>query len=100
MLTIAVCDDNPQFAHQLTARLRELCAHLLPERVECRITAAFSSGEEVLRYLRQSSIHILFLDIDMLGMGGLRSGRPSEGYRPRYPRHLRLGLRRFRVQLL
>ena len=64
MLTIAVCDDNPQFAHQLTARLRELCAHILPERVECRITAAFSSGEEVLRYLRQSSIHILFLDID------------------------------------
>ena len=70
MLTIAVCDDNPQFAHQLTARLRELCAHILPERVECRITAAFSSGEEVLRYLRQSSIHILFLDIDMPGMGG------------------------------
>ena len=83
MLTIAVCDDNPQFAHQLTARLRELCAHILPERVECRITAAFSSGEEVLRYLRQSSIHILFLDIDMPGMGGfelasdLRSRAPD-----------------------
>ena len=70
MLTIAVCDDNPQFARQLTARLRELCAHVLPERADCRITAAFSSGEEVLRYLRDSSIHVLFLDIDMPGMGG------------------------------
>lgn len=70
MLTIAVCDDNPQFARQLTARLRELCAHVLPERADCRITAAFSSGEEVLRYLCESSIHVLFLDIDMPGMGG------------------------------
>ena len=70
MLTIAVCDDNPQFARQLTARLRELCAHVLPERADCRITAAFSSGEEVLRYLRDSSIHVLFLDIDMPSMGG------------------------------
>lgn len=72
MLTIAVCDDNPQFAHRLTQKLRELCAYHIPDRIDCRITPAFGSGEDVLTYLREHAINVLFLDIDMPGMNGFR----------------------------
>ena len=70
MLTIAVCDDNPRFAHQLAAKLRELCALQLPDRIDCSIAPAFGSGEDVLRYLQDHIINILFLDIDMPEMNG------------------------------
>lgn len=72
MLTIAICDDNPRFAHQLTAKMRELCAYLLPDRIDCQITPAFGSGEDVLRYMQNHTIDILFLDIDMPRMNGFR----------------------------
>ena len=52
MLTIAVCDDNPQFAHLLTKKIRELCAYHLPDRIDCLIAPAFGSGEDVLKYLQ------------------------------------------------
>lgn len=70
MLTIAVCDDNPQFAHQLTTKLRRLCALQLPDRIDCRITPTFGSGEDVLHYAQEHPIKILFLDIDMPQMNG------------------------------
>lgn len=65
MLTIAVCDDNPQFAHILTQKIRHLCAHHLPDRIDCQIAPEFGSADEVLQYLSKFSINILFLDIDM-----------------------------------
>lgn len=65
MLTIAVCDDNPQFANILTKKIRQLCAYKLPDRIDCRIAPEFGSADEVLRYLAKYSINILFLDIDM-----------------------------------
>lgn len=72
MLTIAVCDDNPQFANQLIKRIRELCAYHLPDRIDCRITPAFGSGEDVLRYLQHHVINVMFLDIDMPKINGFR----------------------------
>lgn len=65
MLTIAVCDDNPQFANILTKKIRHLCAFNLPDRIECKIAPEFGSANDVLRYLSKYSINILFLDIDM-----------------------------------
>lgn len=70
MLTIAVCDDNPQFAHQLTSKIRKMCALQLPERIDCKITPTFGSGEDVLRYVQDHTIKILFLDIDMPKING------------------------------
>ena len=72
MLTIAVCDDNPQFANQLIKKIRELCAYHLPDRIDCRITPAFGSGEDVLRYVKSHVINIMFLDIDMPKINGFR----------------------------
>ena len=72
MLTIAVCDDNPQFANLLTQRIRALCAYYLPDRIDCQITPSFGSGEDVLRYIQGHVIKILFLDIDMPKINGFR----------------------------
>ena len=72
MLTIAVCDDNPQFAHLLTKKIRELCAYHLPDRIDCLIAPAFGSGEDVLKYLQNHIINVMFLDIDMPRINGFR----------------------------
>ena len=71
MLTIAVCDDNPQFAHLLTKKIRELCAYHLPDRIDCHIAPAFGSGEDVLKYLQNHIINVMFLDIDMPYYSGM-----------------------------
>ena len=65
MITIAVCDDNFQFAQLLKQYLQKLCTHSIPSRVDCRIAPIFNSGAEVLEYLQSNTIDILFLDIDM-----------------------------------
>ena len=70
MLTIAICDDNAQFAKILSQKLHALCAYKLPEQVECSVLPPFSSGEEVERYIKDKPLNILFLDIDMPGMNG------------------------------
>ena len=72
MLTIAICDDNPQFANQLVKKIRELCAYHLPDRIDCRIAPAFGSGEDVLQYVKNHVINIVFLDIDMPKINGFR----------------------------
>ncbi len=65
MITIAVCDDNLQFARTLTKSIRTLCATAIPERIVCHIAAEFTSCDDVLRYLEYNTINILFLDINM-----------------------------------
>lgn len=65
MITIAICDDNAQFACLLRQHLQHLCAYNVPERVDLRIAPTFFSADEVLSYLEESTIDILFLDIDM-----------------------------------
>ncbi len=72
MITVAVCDDNPQFAQILTKTLRELCALYLPERIDCKVLPSFGSANDVLLYLSNHSIDILFLDIDMPQTNGFQ----------------------------
>ena len=72
MLTIAICDDNPQFAKILAKKINSLCAHNLPERVDCQIAPIFGSAENVLQFLQTQAIHILFLDIDMPKINGFK----------------------------
>ena len=72
MLTIAVCDDNPQFAKMLAKKINSLCAHNLPDRVDCQIAPIFGSAENVLQFLKTQAIHILFLDIDMPKINGFK----------------------------
>lgn len=70
MITIAVCDDDRLFAAKLKEKIRYLCACCLPERIECHVEAEFCSGSDVLVYLENHPINILFLDIDMPEMSG------------------------------
>lgn len=70
MITIAVCDDNAQFAGLLSQRLRRLCAYKLPQNVDCTVAPVFTSANEVLSYLQNGTINILFLDIDMPDSNG------------------------------
>ncbi len=70
MITIAVCDDDLLFAAALKEKIRHLCAYLLPERIECHVTEEFCSSGDVLIYLKNHPINILFLDIDMPEMSG------------------------------
>ena len=65
MITIAICDDNAEFASLLRAHLQRLCAYSVPERIDVHLAPTFHSAGEVLSYLEQSTIDILFLDIDM-----------------------------------
>lgn len=70
MFTIAVCDDNRQYADLLVEKLRELCARYLNEQILCRVESPFYSAKDVLSYLTGHSIQVLFLDIDMPGKSG------------------------------
>ena len=70
MLTIAVCDDNIQFARILANRIRKLCATMVPEKIRCDVISAFSAADDVLQYLKTNPLALLFLDIDMPGRSG------------------------------
>lgn len=72
MINIAVCDDNPQFANLLLQHLKKLSAYKIPPRIDCRFAPAFSCANEILEYLNESSIDILFLDIDMPETNGFQ----------------------------
>lgn len=65
MLTIAVCDDNVQFARLLTNKIRKLCAIMIPEKILCNVVVEFSTAADVIQYVENNTIDILFLDIDM-----------------------------------
>lgn len=72
MINIAVCDDNPQFAHLLIQHLKKVTAYKIPTRVDCKIISTFSSAKDVLDYLKNNTIDVLFLDIDMPQMNGFK----------------------------
>lgn len=68
MIVFAICDDDMTFAKIMTNHLRKLFVSL-PDEIECN-TRTFFSASQVLNYIEQSPIHILFLDIDMPGKNG------------------------------
>ena len=69
MITIAVCDDNVSFAQLLSQHLQRLCAYA-PERLDLRMAPPFYSFSDVIDYLKDNTIDVLFLDIDMPGQDG------------------------------
>lgn len=63
MIVFAVCDDDTVFAGLMTRHLRKLFVSL-PDEIECHVRT-FLSAKQVLNYVEQNPIHVLFLDIDM-----------------------------------
>lgn len=72
MFTIGICDDNVAFATKFSNTIRDLSAKIISERINCRIAPVFNKAMDVIEYLKNSSINILFLDIDMPDMNGFK----------------------------
>lgn len=82
MITIAVCDDNIQFARFLTDKIKTICAFKIPERYMCQIAVEMSSSRAVLEYIKENTINILFLDIDMPKESGFQLAEKINRIRP------------------
>lgn len=82
MITIAVCDDNIQFARFLTDKIKTICALKIPERYMCQIAIEMSSSKAVLEYIKENTINILFLDIDMPKENGFQLAEKINQIRP------------------
>ncbi|MBO4398520.1 MAG: response regulator transcription factor [Lachnospiraceae bacterium] len=66
MIIIGICDDEEEYR----AQIRTLCSAFFDaQKQECGFVE-FPSGEDVLAY-QGDRIHLLFLDIEMPGTGGL-----------------------------
>lgn len=63
MIVFAVCDDDTAFAELMARHLRKLFVSL-PDEIECYVRTFFTANQ-VLNYVEQNPIHVLFLDIDM-----------------------------------
>lgn len=70
MFNIAMCDDNPAFLKLLEGDIRNICAKFIPDSVECYVGPSFLKAEDVLTYIKNNPIDVLFLDIDMPNMNG------------------------------
>lgn len=82
MVTIAVCDDNIQFARSLCDKIKDICAFKIPERYMCRVAEEMHSSAEVLDYIAENTINILFLDIDMPEENGFQLAEKINRLRP------------------
>lgn len=70
MLHIALCDDNSQFLSLLEETIRQECVKLLPKDIQCNLLPPFPNAEDVLTYIKDHPIDVLFLDINMPNMSG------------------------------
>lgn len=82
MITIAVCDDNVLFAKLLISKIKEICAVKIPERYMCKTATVMNSSLAVLEYVKENTINILFLDIDMPEMNGFELAEQINRIRP------------------
>ncbi len=68
-VTIAVCDDE-------SLPLRINCTYIEELAKKYKVDAqiiAFSTGEDVLRYMENKTIDIVFMDVDLKGMNGIQT---------------------------
>lgn len=82
MLTIAVCDDNIQFARTLVSKIRKLCATMVPERILCNVITEFSSADDVIHFVKHNNVDLLFLDIEMPERNGFSLAAELKKFHP------------------
>ena len=75
MIHIALCDDNIDFQKVFRDLLNNTCKNVFPKTLRYDILESFGSAEQVLLYVEKEIIDVLFLDIDMPGIGGLELAR-------------------------
>ena len=70
MVTMALCDDNAQFLALLEDNIKQECANLRLKNFECNLLPCFTNAEDVLAYMKNHPIDVLFLDINLPSMSG------------------------------
>ena len=70
MIQIAVCDDQPIHMRRLSQMIRDICAYKIPDSFDCQTYDGFYSAEDIIKFLKDHMINILFLDIELEGMNG------------------------------
>lgn len=70
MLNICVCDDSIEFIRVFVNQLDFMCRKYFSKNLQYTVCGAFNTASEVLNYLDNSEIDLLFLDIDMPEMNG------------------------------
>lgn len=70
MLNICVCDDSIEFIRVFVNQLDFMCKKYFSKDTEYSVCGAFNTASEVINYLNNSKIDLLFLDIDMPEMNG------------------------------
>ena len=73
MITIAVCDDNITFGKDMEQRIRALCAGTISDNCEIKILKAFDSCLDLLSFMDEHPVSILFLDVDMPELSGFEA---------------------------
>lgn len=68
MFTIAICDDEEIFGKQIEKVVWN-SAEKFDEKIQ---VAVFTSGEELLEYMRHNPVDLLFLDIELGKMTGIQ----------------------------
>lgn len=70
MIHFAFCDDDNDFLRSFGGCLSRLCKKLVPEEMGYSVAPPFHNGGEVLDYIQNNQIDLLFIDIDMPSMSG------------------------------
>ena len=70
MLHMIFCDDNGEFLAEIKRLTQKTCMTCIPKDEKYIIGKTFGGGLEVLKYIKETPVDILFLDIDMPNLNG------------------------------
>jgi len=76
-IRILVVDDSKSVCELIGAKLRDLCIDTFNVRVDLA-----SSGEEALQLAHTATYDVIFLDVEMPGIGGLEACRQLRTFSP------------------
>lgn len=76
MLTIAICDDEKEVRDSIDSSVKKIMSEI---DVEYEIKF-FENGENLIDYIKENEIDVLFLDIQMDGIDGMEAARQLREY--------------------
>lgn len=82
MLNICVCDDSIEFIRVFVNQLDYMCKKCFSKGLNYALCGEFNTASEVMNYLEDSKIDLLFLDIDMPEMNGFDLAKRASAKNP------------------
>ena len=74
-MNIVICDDNSLFLSSLMGVVRNECEKIFPSSVEINIGPSFENGSELIEHIRNNTVDVVLLDIDMPDMNGFEAAK-------------------------